>query len=150
MSDHVILLVEDNEDDVFFLERAVKKAGITAPVHVARDGQQAIDYLSGTGQYGDRSLHPLPTIVFLDLKLPYVHGFDVLAWVRKHDALGALPIVVLTSSAEERDRTRAEELGCVAYLVKPAEPPALARLMQCLKPGSAPPATGSPASGQRN
>jgi two-component system response regulator len=133
MTGHAILLVEDNEDDVFFLERAVKKAGITAPVQVARDGQQAIDYLSGAGSFADRVQYPLPGLVFLDLKLPYVHGFDVLEWIRGQVQFGNLPVVVLTSSAEDRDRKRAQELRSQGYLVKPAEPAELAALMQRLQ-----------------
>jgi CheY-like chemotaxis protein len=121
MTSHTILLVEDNADDVFFMERAVKKSGLAAPLQVVRDGQQAIDYLSGTGAYGDRGVHPLPSVVFLDLKLPYVHGFDVLEWIRQTSSLKHLPVAVLTSSAEERDRKRAEQLGAQAYLVKPAD-----------------------------
>jgi CheY-like chemotaxis protein len=132
MTGHTILLVEDNSDDVFFMERAVRKSGIAAPMHVVRDGQQAIDYLSGLGTYADRGTHPLPTIVFLDLKLPYVHGFDVLEWIRRTSPLKHLPVAVLTSSAEERDRKRAEQLGAQAYLVKPADAGTLLEVIRSL------------------
>ena len=136
MTSHTILLVEDNADDVFFMERAVRKSGISAPMHVVRDGQQAIDYLSGIGSYADREQHPLPTLVFLDLKLPYIHGFDVLEWIRAESTFKNLPVAVLTSSAEERDRSRAEQLNAQAYLVKPADAPMLLQVMGSIAPDS--------------
>ena len=117
-----ILLVEDNEDDVFFMRRALTRANLQFNLAVASDGQQALDYLAGNGRYSDRTRHPLPALVFLDLKLPYVHGFDVLEWTRRHPSLKDLPVIVLTSSPEERDRQRARELGAQAYVVKPPTP----------------------------
>ena len=74
----VILLVEDNEDDVFFMRRALQKAGVDLPLQIVMDGQQALDYLEGKEAYGDRTRFPIPRLMFLDLKLPYVHGFGVL------------------------------------------------------------------------
>lgn len=112
-----VLLVEDNEDDVFLMERAFKNARLKAPVQVAVDGQQALDYLQGLGKYADRARYPLPDIIFLDLKLPYVHGFEVLKWINTH--MTGLSVIVLTSSPEERDRGRARDLGAREYLVKP-------------------------------
>jgi CheY-like chemotaxis protein len=114
-----ILLVEDNEDDVFLMERALKAAGITNPLRVAEDGQQAIDYLSGNGQFTDRESNPLPALVFLDLKLPFVKGLDVLAWARQAPNLSSLNIVILTSSEEPSDLSEARRLGANSYLVKP-------------------------------
>lgn len=114
-----ILLVEDNEDDVFLMRRALKKADINSPVQVVVDGQQALDYLAGNGQFSDRAEHPLPFVIFLDLKLPYLHGFEVLEWMRQQPTLKNLDVVILTSSPEERDREKAAELGVKAYLVKP-------------------------------
>ncbi len=118
-SGHTILLVEDNEDDVFLMQRALMSAKLDIPMQVSRDGQEALDYLQGTGKFSDRVAHPMPALVFLDLKLPYVHGFEVLSWIRGESSLKELPVVVLTSSSEDRDRTRAEELGARGYLVKP-------------------------------
>lgn len=127
-----LLLIEDNEDDVFLMRRALKKAAIDLPLHVVTDGQQAIDYLDGKGQFGNREVHPVPSIIFLDLKLPCVHGFEVLEWIRQQDALSSLPVVILTSSPEERDRRKANELGAKAYLVKPPTGEMLLRAMQVL------------------
>jgi CheY-like chemotaxis protein len=120
-----ILLVEDNEADVFLMKRALKSAEITNPLQIVTDGQRALDYLSGAGEFSDRQKFPLPFIVFLDLKLPYIHGFEVLAWMRLHPELNRLVVVVLTSSPEEKDHERAYSLGARSYLVKPPTPDGL-------------------------
>jgi len=117
-----ILLVEDNDDDVFFMHRAVNRSGIECALQIVRDGQQAIDYLKGQGQYADRDQYPLPTLVFLDLKLPYIHGFEVLEWIREQPNLKDLCTLILTSSPEERDRQRAAQLNAKAFYVKPPTP----------------------------
>jgi CheY-like chemotaxis protein len=122
MNDGTILLVEDNEDDVFALKRGLKKEDIPNPLRVVNDGQQAIDYLSGNGDYADREKYPLPFIVFLDLKLPFVNGFDVLTWMRTRPELGGTAVVVLTSSDETKDSRKAFSLGVRSYLVKPTSP----------------------------
>lgn len=119
-----ILLVEDNEDDVFALKWAVKKAQIKNPVHLASDGQKAIDYLAGVG-----SLHPRPLLVFLDLKLPYKSGIEVLGWVREQPHLAEIPVVILSGSDEARDHKATSELGAKAYLVKPPSPEDLLRAL---------------------
>jgi len=114
-----LLLVEDAEDDVLFMKRALKKAGITNPLQVVGDGQEAIDYLAGKGRFAERRQHPLPLLVLLDLKLPQVPGLDVLKWIREHDRLEPLPVIVLTSSRESQDIDEAYRRGANAYLVKP-------------------------------
>ena len=125
-----ILLVEDNDDDVFLMKRALKNAGITNQLYVVEDGQQAIDYLSGTGIYADREQHPLPALVFLDLKLPFKNGLDVLAWIRKQPHLEGLVVVVLTSSNEPMDLKQSYKLGANSYVVKP---PTAAQLLDLAK-----------------
>jgi CheY-like chemotaxis protein len=115
----MLLLVEDNLDDVFFLRRAMGKANISVPLHVAENGQKAIEYLQGVGEYGNRALHPLPSLVLLDLKIPYVSGFEVLIWIREQPILADLSVVILTSSPEQRDWEMAVNLGASGYLVKP-------------------------------
>ena len=127
-----ILLVEDNEDDIFLMRRALKKAEVDLQLQVAMDGREALDYLRGEGRFSDRTLYPIPAMIFLDLKLPYVHGFEVLDWIRQQRSLQKLPVVVLTSSPEERDRQRAHELGARAYLVKPPDREMLLTAMQLL------------------
>ncbi len=114
-----LLLVEDNPDDVFLMRRALKKSGLEMPVQIVTDGKQALDYLSGSEHYADRHQFPKPAWVFLDLKLPYFNGFEVLEWIRADAANQHLDVVILTSSPEERDKETATRLGAKAYLVKP-------------------------------
>jgi CheY-like chemotaxis protein len=125
-----ILLVEDNEDDVFLMKRALQRVDLPFVLQLARNGQEAIQYLSGEAPFADRSRYPLPQIVFLDLKLPLVHGFDFLAWLRRHPVFHKTPVAILTSSSEEKDRQKARALGAQLYLVKP---PAIAELRQTLQ-----------------
>lgn len=128
-----ILLVEDNEDDVFLMKRALKSAGVSNPLAVVADGQQAVDYLSGHGPYSDRALHPLPNVVFLDLKLPIRNGLDVLAWIRNTPHLDNLVVLVLTSSKEPSDLKQAYSLGANSYMVKPPTADLLLELAKAFK-----------------
>ena len=116
-----VLLVEDNPDDVFLMQRVFKKARIEAQLLVVTDGKQAVSYLEGSGEYHDRQIYPLPGLVFLDLKLPFLHGFVVLAWIRKQAHLSEVHVIILTSSMEDQDREKAAALGA-PYLVKPPTP----------------------------
>lgn len=125
-----LLLVEDNEDDVFIFRRAFRQAQLPHLLQVVTDGQEASDYLLGQGDFADRTRFPLPFLVLLDLKLPLKHGLEVLHLIRAEPALRDLPVIVLTSSAEERDVQRARELGARAYLVKP---PASATLRNAIE-----------------
>ncbi len=114
-----ILIVEDTEDDVFFLKRALRDSGIDHTLNVVVDGQQALDYFQGKGDYSDRLKHPLPFLVLLDLKLPYVMGLDVLKWIREQPEFNTTTVVVLTSSQQDRDMEETIRLGGNAYLIKP-------------------------------
>jgi CheY-like chemotaxis protein len=125
-----ILLVEDDDHDVFFLRRALLKARPDLSLHVVTDGEQALDYLDGRRNYADRTMYPLPSLMFLDLKLPYFNGFQILEHLRGIPALAEMPVFVLTSSSEDRDRNRAIALGAKAYLVKP---PTAEMLLQVLE-----------------
>src|SRR5882762_3580856 len=107
----VILVVEDRQDDVILIRRALAQAKVPNPVHVVGDGEEAQAYLLGTGQYSDRSRFPLPDLVLLDLKLPKMDGFELLRWIRSQQDLKALRIVVLTSSQATYDINRAYEMG---------------------------------------
>src|SRR5690349_629370 len=112
-----ILLVDDNEDDVFFMKRALTAASITNPVFVAEDGQKAIEYLVGTASEAERE--SCPFLILLDLKLPVTKGLDVLAWLRQQPHLRGTVVLILTSSSEPYDIREAYRLGANAYLVKP-------------------------------
>jgi CheY-like chemotaxis protein len=118
MSTHCILQVEDSEEDVFFLQFAFKEAGVDALIQVARDGQEAIEYLSGNGPFADRTKFVLPSLVLLDLKLPRKSGWEVLEWMRRQPVLKKMPVIVLSGSAQPVDIDRAYLLGANSYLVK--------------------------------
>ena len=128
-----ILLVEDNDDDVFLMKRALQGAHVINPLYVVEDGQEAVDYLRGAGKFADREAYPLPAIVFLDLKLPYISGHDVLAWIRQQKELEGLVVIVLTSSNEASDLSRCYALGANSYLVKPPTPNQLEDLGKAFK-----------------
>jgi CheY-like chemotaxis protein len=132
-TDRAILLVEDNEDDVFLMKRALQGANVVNPLYVVEDGQEALDYLGGAGKFADRDSYPLPVVVFLDLKLPYISGHDVLAWTRRQKELGSLVVIVLTSSNEASDLSRCYALGANSYLVKPPTPDQLEDLARAFK-----------------
>jgi two-component system, response regulator len=121
MSDQVILLVEDNANDEALTLRALKKSGVVGSVIVTRDGAEALDYLFGRGAYATRNALDLPGVVFLDLNLPKVGGLDVLRRIREHEATKLLPVVILTSSREERDLVAGYTSGANSYVVKPVD-----------------------------
>ncbi len=114
-----ILLAEDEEDDIFIMRRALRKAGISNPLQIVRNGQEAIWYLDGHGQYADRKAYPWPCLLLLDLRMPLMDGFDVLAWVQRRRRPKDLLVVILSASKHEADVLRASELGADAYWIKP-------------------------------
>ena len=115
----IILLVEDNPGDEALTLRALKKNNISNGVVVARDGVEALDYLFGTGKFAGHGLPQLPELVLLDLKLPKVDGVEVLRRVRNDERTRLLPVIVLTSSLEERDVVQSYANGCNSYVRKP-------------------------------
>ena len=127
-----ILLIEDDENDVILVRRALRRSGLEVELRVVRDGGQAIAYLQGAGAYADRASHRLPSLLLLDLKMPGRSGFEVLAWVRAQPALRHVPLVVLTSSRESGDVERAYEAGASSYLVKPVSFDALQSMLTVL------------------
>ena len=121
MKEKVILLVEDNPSDVGLTRRALAKNGISNRLVVAEDGQEALDYLCGTGPHGDRDATDLPVLVLLDLKLPRVDGLDVLRRIRADVRTRRIPVVILTSSNEEHDIDCGYDLGSNSYIRKPVD-----------------------------
>lgn len=115
-----VLYVEDEEGDALFMSRAFEQRGLAGSLQVVGDGRAAIDYLSGSGKYGDREKHPLPTLVLLDLNLPQVSGFGVLEWMRNNPDYARLPVVVFSSSTRADDRIKATALGADEFLTKPS------------------------------
>jgi two-component system, response regulator len=114
-----ILLVEDNPDDVELTRRAFERAGFTRPLVVVEDGVEALDYLFARAAHADRADQLLPALVLLDLKLPRLDGHEVLRRIRSHARTRFLPVVVLTSSDEERDLVESYSRGCNSYVRKP-------------------------------
>jgi len=120
-NDCVILLAEDDPNDVLLIQRALQRSNIVNPLQVVRDGADAVAYLNGDLQYGDRERYPLPVLLLMDLKMPRKSGLEVLEWLRQQTGgLRRLPVVVLTSSNQSLDINRAYDLGANSYLVKPA------------------------------
>jgi len=116
-----ILLVEDNSQDEMLMLRALRKVNLANRVEVARDGQQAVDYLFREGEFVGRPGAELPAVVLLDIGLPRLSGLEVLERVRADPRTRLLPIVILTSSDEERDRLRSYECGANSYVRKPLD-----------------------------
>lgn len=133
MSNPPILLVEDDPNDVFFFEHAMKKAGFIHPLQIARDGGEAIDYFSGDGAFTDRDQFPLPCLVVLDLNLPRLHGLEVLQWIRKSAPDRNVPVIVLSSSTSDRDICDAYRLGANSFLNKPTKSADLVALLCALE-----------------
>lgn len=127
-----LLVIEDDSNDVFFLERAIRKTGETISVEVVRTGPQAIEYLSGQANFQDRTRHPLPHLIFLDLHLPGKSGLEVLSWIRSRPELDSIIIVLLTASKVEESIAKAYEIGANSYLVKPATTDSITVLLQAL------------------
>jgi CheY-like chemotaxis protein len=120
-SQPAVLVADDDANDVFFLRRAFQKAGFSCPILDVSDGERAICYLSGSDGFADRSRFPIPSLLFLDLKMPKVSGFEVLEWLQKHQDLATMKVVVLSSSNLPGDMQKARALGAHDYRVKPAD-----------------------------
>src|SRR5258708_6317532 len=103
------------------LRLALNRCGIKNPVQIVTDGQEAIEYLQGAGKYHDRSQYPFPSVIFTDLKMPRVGGFEILEWLRAHPECSVIPVIILSASRLEADVQRAYQLGGNAYLVKPSK-----------------------------
>ncbi|BAY45420.1 two-component response regulator [Scytonema sp. HK-05] len=130
---HTILLVEDDPNDILLTQRAFRKANLTnASLQVVTDGDSAVAYLSGEGEYSDRDRYPLPVVILLDIKLPRRSGHEVLAWLKHQPELKRLLVVVLTSSNQRSDVDQAYDLGANSYLLKPIGLAALVQVVQAL------------------
>jgi CheY-like chemotaxis protein len=115
-----VLLVEDSPDDVFLFERVLRRTGVKAQVKVVQNGSAAVEYLRAVLEKREAEKFPRPDVVFLDLKLPQLSGFEVLRWVREQNFNPPLSIIVLTGSDEERDKRLVAELGVNEFVTKPA------------------------------
>jgi CheY-like chemotaxis protein len=127
-----VLVAEDEETDGFILRLGFERAGLPNPLLVVRDGQEALDYLIGNAPYADRSIHPLPALLLLDLKMPRMNGFEVLAWLATRPDFKDLPAVVLSSSSDDSDIQKARQMGARDYFVKPHSLSDLVKILQRL------------------
>ena len=126
----IVLLVEDDPNDALLIRRVFGKIGLSGSLQHVDDGEKAVAYLSGTGNYSERSRYGMPSLILMDLKLPRRSGHEVLEWLRTQPVLRRIPVVVLTSSREATDITRAYDLGANSYLVKPVEYAALREMLR--------------------
>jgi CheY-like chemotaxis protein len=115
-----VLAVEDNDDDQFLLREAWKNAGVSSPLVIVEDGEQACDYLSGEGRYADRSRFPFPVLMLLDIKLPGKSGLEVLAWLRGQERFKCVPVVMLSASTWPEEVVEAYRLGANSFVIKPS------------------------------
>ena len=116
-----ILLVEDNPCDVELTLRALRTHNLTNKIYVVRDGQEALDYLFASGSYENRNMQHIPKVILLDLKLPKVDGLEVLRHIKSDERTKRIPVVILTSSREEKDVVESYKFGVNSYIVKPVE-----------------------------
>jgi two-component system response regulator len=121
IQEQTILLVEDNDDDAELAAMAFHRANITNPLIRVRDGLEALDYLFGRGKHAERDVSDLPAVTLLDLKLPKISGLDVLKAIRADERTKHLPIVILTSSNEDKDRLGAYDQFANSYVLKPVD-----------------------------
>jgi CheY-like chemotaxis protein len=124
-----ILYAEDDENDVFFMERAFSKLKLTNALQVVPNGRAAVEYLSGVGEFADRVRHPLPDVVLLDVKMPEMSGLEVLKWARGRPEYKSLPILLFTSSTQRTDIDFSRDHRASGYLVKPSNAEHLATLV---------------------
>jgi len=113
-----ILIVDDDENDIFFVKRAFTEINVHCAFQMLKNGQEVVDYLSGHGAYADRQKYPLPIMILMDLKMPIMDGFEVLVWLRARPGLKVIPTVVFSSSDLAADITRAYELGANSFMTK--------------------------------
>jgi CheY-like chemotaxis protein len=123
-----LLVAEDDENDVLLMKISVEKAGLPNPLMIAGDGQEVVDYLQGNPPFNDRVVFPPPGLLVLDLKMPRMNGFEVLAWLAEHPEF-KLPVVVLSSSDREEDVRAAFRMGALDYFVKPPSRKQLTELL---------------------
>ncbi len=135
LSRQIVLLVKDRSDDVLLTQLILKKANLTRPMQVVSNGEDAVAYLDGSGEYADRRAFALPSLIFLDLKLPGISGFEVLTWIRQQPRFDRIQIVVLTGSRHTIDVYRAYELGANSFVAKPVDLQGLAEVIKNLNLG---------------
>lgn len=133
LANDIILLVEDNPNDARLVARAFERAGVESAVRHVHDGEEAIAYLAGIGQFGDRNRYPIPAVILLDLGLPKFNGYQLMLWLRTQNEIKRIPVVVLTDSADSESINRAYDAGANSYLVKPGAPEEVTALIERMR-----------------
>jgi len=128
----IVLVVEDDSNDVLFIRRAFLRVNPAVEIHIVKDGDAAVEYLKGNGEFSDRDRYPLPALILLDLKLPRRSGMEVLEWIQNRESIKRIPVVILTSSRERLDVDLSYDLGVNSYLVKPVSFDALSGMVETL------------------
>lgn len=129
-----LLLVEDSEDDAYFFKRTLQKSGLNCALHRAANGAEAVDFLQSASA---KASPEFPQVMFLDLKMPVLNGFEVLDWLRQQTFADQMRVVVLSGSEHQHDKERAAQLGASDYLVKPIQTGDLNRFLKDVCPGNA-------------
>jgi CheY-like chemotaxis protein len=129
---HIILMADDDDDDCLLANEAMHESRAPNELRFVKDGVQLLDYLRGEGEFGDRTLHPMPGLILLDLNMPKKDGREALAEINRDPRLRRIPIVILTTSKAEADRVRAYDLGAASFITKPVTFDALVELMRTL------------------
>jgi len=127
-----ILHIEDSEEDLMLFGRACDAAGLSTIFHTVEDGQQAMAYLTGNGEFHDRKQHPFPDLIILDLNLPGMDGFDFLKWLKEESGM-SLPVLVFTISGSAEDKAKAMASGAAGYFIKPKDFETLVRLAESFR-----------------
>jgi CheY-like chemotaxis protein len=133
MNNGTVLLVEDFDNDVILLQRFWRLEEVGNPLEIVADGQQALDYLAGRREFANRTEHPVPRLVLLDLKLPLVGGLEILKWMRSQPELQNLPVLVISTSGLRRDVDEAYRLGTNGFVVKPSKVADLRQLVRWIR-----------------
>lgn len=130
MINREVLLVEDRQDDIDLTLRSFKDANVKNKINIVRDGAEALDFIFARGQYASRDIKDIPSVILLDIKLPKVDGLEVLQQIRADERTKLIPVVVLTSSGEEKDRLSCYKIGCNSYVRKPVSFPEFAKAIK--------------------
>jgi CheY-like chemotaxis protein len=122
------LFAEDNPSDIFFVERAIKKANLPIQLHIVRNGEEAVNYLCGRGMFADRDRYPLPMLVLSNMKMPKMNGLELLTWIRQQPEFQDLPVVVMSNSDNPDESNQFNPLEACSYMIKPFSPDDLIEL----------------------
>lgn len=129
-SKHIILLVEDNADDVIFIQRAICKAGASVSLQIVGNGEEAVSYLLGEGSYSDRERYPFPALIITNMKMPRMNGLELLTWIKQQPTLKHLPVLVMSSSENPDEMSKVAALGGSSYFVKTSSLDALKEVVK--------------------